>query len=232
MIVFLEQLKWQLLVFRRNNLIAMIFVIALFYMIIVYFLSDAGNVEKFTTLLILNVPAMTGFIFIGLSIILEKDQEILPALFVTPLNIHTYLITRIIILSSLGLVVAVGMVLMAKGTSFDVIHFSFGAFTTCVIFSFIGIYVVSFTTEILHFLLRSVPLVLIMSFPVLNYFELANLTAFKIFPVYGSLILISNSYQLRPNYAELTFGYLLLVIWIPALYWFAAKTFKAKRVEA
>ncbi|HLA95050.1 MAG TPA: hypothetical protein VK612_04960, partial [Pyrinomonadaceae bacterium] len=69
-------------------------------------IRDLANVERFITLLIYNDPAIVGFIFIGISIILEKDQEVLPALFVTPLNRNTYLISRIVTLSTLGYLAA------------------------------------------------------------------------------------------------------------------------------
>lgn len=227
-----KQIKWQFLIFQRNNLITMIVGITAFYMFVIYFLKDLGNIEKFTTLLIFNEPTMIGFIFIGLAIILEKDQEVLSALFITPVNHHFYLISRILTLSLISMICALGMVLMAKGTSFNLIHFLIGAFSSCVIFSFIGIYIVSYTTEILHFILRSIPLIVLMSLPFFNYFDFTDLFIFKLFPVQGSLYLIDNSYSNSPNISELIFGYILIAIWIPLLYWFIYRTFKSKLVNA
>ncbi len=226
-----KQIKWQFLIFQKNNLISMIVGITAFYMVVIYFLKDLGNIEKFITLLIFNEPTMVGFIFIGLAIILEKDQEVLSALFITPINHHFYLISRIITLSSISLICAFGMVLMAKGTSFNPIHFSIGAFSSGVLFSFIGIYVVSYTTEILHYILRSIPFIILMSLPFLNYFEFTNLGVLKLFPVQGSLYLVANSYTDSPNISELIFGYISIAIWIPLLYWFVYRTFKSKLVN-
>jgi fluoroquinolone transport system permease protein len=146
MIEILKQIKWQFLIFQRNNLLTMIVVISAFYVAVIYFLKDFAGVEKFVTLLIYNDPAIVGFIFIGISMILEKDQEVLPALFVTPLNHHVYLISRIIVLSLIGFSGALLMVLTAKGTSVNFLHFSVGAFSTCVLFCLMGIFVVSYTT--------------------------------------------------------------------------------------
>lgn len=227
-----KQIKWQFLIFQRNNLIAMIFGITAFYMVVLYFLRDVGNVEKLTTLLIFNDPAMVGFIFTGLVIILEKDQEVFSALFVTPINQHIYLTSRIFTLSIISTVCALGMVLVAKGTMFQPVHFSVGVFSGCVIFSFVGVYVVSFTAEILHFMLRSIPLVVLMSLPFLNYFGITDLSIFKLFPVQGCLYLIDNSYSNSPDLAELVFGYLSLAVWIPVLYWFVFKTFRSRSINA
>ncbi len=194
-------------------------------------IKDFQNVEKFITLLIYNDPALVGFIFIGISIILEKDQEVLPALFVTPLNQHIYLISRIITLSLIGFFGALAMVLTAKGTSFNFLHFSIGAFSTCVLFSLMGIFVVSYTSEVLHFLLRAVPLLIFMSLPLLNYFELTDLSVLKLFPVQGGLNLMFNSYGESPNFWEIIFGYVSIAVWTPLLYRFVYRIFITRIVK-
>jgi fluoroquinolone transport system permease protein len=226
-----KQIKWQFLIFQKNNLITMIAGITAFYVLIIYLIKDFGGVEKFVTLLIYNDPALVGFIFIGISIILEKDQEVLPALFVTPLNRHVYLISRITVLSLIGFFSALAMVLTAKGVSFNFLHFFAGAFSTCVLFCFTGIFVVSYTTEILHFLLRSIPLLIFMSLPLLNYFELADLSFLRLFPVQGGLNLLVNSYRESPNFGEIIFGYLSVAFWIPLLYWIVYRVFTARIVR-
>jgi fluoroquinolone transport system permease protein len=209
----------------------MIVGITAFYVLIIHLIKDFAGIEKFITLLIYNDPALVGFIFIGISIILEKDQEVLPALFVTPLNQHIYLISRIITLSAIGSFGALAMVLTAKGTLFNLLHFSVGAFSTCVLFSLMGIFIVSYTTEILHFLLRAVPLLIFMSLPLLNYFELTDLSFLKLFPVQGGLNLMVNSYRESPNFGEVIFGYISILVWTPLLYWFVCRIFIRKVVK-
>lgn len=203
--------------------------ITAFYVLIIYLLRDFDDVEKFITLLIYNDPALVGFIFIGISIILEKDQEVLSALFVTPLNQHIYLGSRIIGLSAIGFFSALVMVLTAKGAAVNVLHFSVGAFSTCVLFCLIGIFVVSFTTEVLHFFLRGIPLLIFMSLPLLNYFELTDLSFLKLFPVQGGLNLMINSYRETPDFGELVFGYISIAVWTPLIYWSVYRIF-IKRV--
>lgn len=226
-----KQIKWQFLIFQKNNLLAMIAGITAFYVLIIYLIKDFAGVEKFITLLIYNDPALVGFIFIGISIILEKDQEILPALFVTPVNYHIYLISRIITLSLIGFFGAFAMVLTAKGTSFSFLHFSVGAFSTCVLFCLMGIFIISYTTEVLHFLLRAIPLLIFMSLPLLNYFELTDLSFLKLFPVQGGLNLMVNSYAKTPNFGEIIFGYISIAVWTPLLYWFVYRIFVARVVK-
>ncbi len=232
MIGFFEQIKWQFLIFQRNNLTTMIIGITVFYAIVIYFLKDLGNIEKLLTLIIISDPALIGYIFIGFSIILEKDQKVLPALFITPLNHHVYLLSRVLTLSISCLFCALVMVFVAKGTSFNAIHFSTGILSTTIIFSFIGIYILSYTTEILHFILRSIPILIFLSLPMINYFELTDFIGFDLMPMRGSLWLISNSYSASPNFAELVLGYISIAIWTPIIYWFVYRIFKSKVVYA
>ena len=227
----LEQIGWQLLIFRKNNLLAMIALITLVYVELIFFLRSFENLDKFITLLIYNDPAVVGFIFIGISIILEKDQDVLPALFVTPLDHHIYLLSKIISLSSIGFLSALAMVVAAKGMSFNIVHFSVGAFSTCVLFCFVGIYIVSYTTEVLHFLLRGAAFLVLMSLPLLSYFDLVDLRLFNLFPVQGGLNLTVNSYGASPDLGELVFGYISVSIWIPLLYWFVYRVFLKRIVE-
>lgn len=225
---FLKQLKWQFLIFLRNNLVAMAAAMTAAYVLIIYLLRDVEGVEKFITLLIYNDPAIIGFIFIGVSIILEKDQEVLPALFVTPLSLHAYLISKITVLSLIGTAGSLAMVIGAKGVSINFPHFLVGAFSTCVLFSIFGIFVVSFTTEILHFLLRGIPVLVTMSLPLLNYFELTDLGILKFFPAQGGLNLMINSYGEAAIPFELLLGYISIIFWVPLLYWFVHRTFAAR----
>ena len=212
-------------------MIAMIFGITVFYSVVIYFLKDLGSIERFLSLLIISDPSLIGYTFIGFSIILEKDQEVLSALFITPLNHHFYLISKVITLSLICLSCALVMGFVAKGTAFNPIHFSVGILSTTIIFSFVGIYVVSYTTEILHYILRSIPALIFLSLPLLNYFELTDFIGFNLFPMQGSLWLISNSYSDSPNFIELIYGYISVAIWIPLGYWFVYRTFKSKVVN-
>jgi len=232
MSAFLQQLKWQFIILHRNNLIIMSIVITFMYALIFYIIRDLGHVDKVLTLMIYNDPAVIGLFFIGLSFIIDKNQEILPALFVTPVNLHMFLITRVLALSIIGWLCSLGMGVSAIGLSFNLLHFSVGVFSICVLFSLIGIYLVSYTSEFLLFMLRSIPILLVLSLPMLNYFEVTNVGLFYSFPVQGCLNLVINSYRDIPVTSELIYGYVSILLWIPVLYFFVFRTFKSKLVNA
>lgn len=218
MTAVLKQLRWQFLILQRNNLIAISILVTLLYAAIFYFIRDLPNVEPFLTLLIYNDPAIIGMFFVGLSIIMEKNDNLLPALFVTPVNYHNYLISRILALSILGLACAAGMTLMMLGPHISWFHFSMGVFSTCVIFSIAGIFIVSFATEFLNFLLRCIPLMFLLSLPLFNYFGLTDVWVFKLSPIQGALDLMIFSFQGLQDTLKIALAYLSVFIWIPILY--------------
>lgn len=232
MIQLLNQIKWQFLIFHRNNLLTMIIGIVALYVLLIYLIKDFADVEKLITLLIYNDPAVIGFVFIGISIMLEKDQQVLPAIFVTPLNLHFYLASRIAALSTIISLGALAMILMAKGASINFLLFLAGAFPTGILFCLMGVFVVSYTTEILHFMLRSIPLLIFMSLPLLNYFGLTDLSFLKLFPVQGGLNLMVNSYREVPDWGEVIYGCVSIAAWTPLIYWAVYRIFRNNIVRA
>lgn len=228
----LTQLRWQFLILHRNKLIAISILITVMYALIFYMIKDLPNVDRFLVLLIYNDPAIIGMFFIGLSVIVEKNDAVLPALFVTPVSHHYYLISRVLSLSLLGWGCAAGMALALLGPDIAWLHFSAGVFGTCVIFSLAGIFVVSYTTEFLGFMLRSIPVMILLSLPLLNYFGLTDIFLFQFTPIQGALNLIVIAFDPSIETIPVYLSYLSLLLWIPLLYLGVYHTFLRRIVNA
>jgi hypothetical protein len=70
-----------------------------------------------------------------------------------------------------------------------------------------------------------------MSLPLLNYFEITDLSVLELFPIQGGLNLMVNSYREAPVSAEIIFGYISVAVWIPALYWLVYRIFISRVVR-
>ncbi len=228
----LTLMKWQFKILHKNNLINISVAVTVMYALVFFLIRDFSNVDRFLTLLIYNDPAIIGLFFVGLSIILEKNNEILPALFVTPINHHVYLLSKILALSILGWACATGMTIALMGIDVGWLHFSFGVFTTCLIFSLAGVFVVSFTTEFLGFMLRSIPVMLLLSLPLLNYFNLTDIAFLKFSPIQGSLDMIDYSFYKKQDSLTIGLAYLTTLVWIPVLYFVVYRIFVKRIVKA
>ena len=122
MISFFKQLKWQLILLNKNNIITISLVVTLVYGVILFFLKEISNIEMFLVSLVLNDPSVIGYFFIALAIYTEIKHGVFNALFVTPVNKHEYLISKIIALSLIGTICSIGLALSIKGLDFDIIN--------------------------------------------------------------------------------------------------------------
>ncbi len=230
---FLSQLKWQFILLTRNNIVAISVAVTVIYSLVFYGIKDLGNTDKLLTFIIYDDTAIIALFFIGISVIMEKNQEVLPALFVAPLNPHIYLLSRIISLSIIGWLCGLGMVIFALGFTFNILHFSVGILGICILSCLAGLYLVSYTDEFLMFLLKTIPILLVfVNLPLLNYFGVTDVKLFYLLPVQGSLWLIDASYQPEPPWSQVLFGYVSLLIWIPLLYWWISRIFISKVINA
>lgn len=220
-----QQLKWQFVILQRNNLINISVGITAIYALIFYLFKDFAYMEKALTLLVYNDPSLIGLLFFGLAVILEKNQQVLPAFLVTPMSIHHYLLSRTIALSIIGWLCALGMTIAALGFSFNWLHFSFGVIGICFVFSLAGVFLISYTSEFLNYMLLSIPVMMLLSLPLLNYYNLTDVAWFKIVPTQGATDLLVSSYETPLTILELLWAYSSTVVWIGVLYWGAFKVF-------
>jgi fluoroquinolone transport system permease protein len=163
---------------------------------------------------------------------MEKNQAVFPALFVSPLNHHAYLIAKVVALSLIGLACAGGMTVAMLG-----IHLSWGLFIlgilgTSAICGLAGIFVVSYADEFLQFTLRSIPLMLFLCLPLLNYFNLTNLALFNFIPMHGPLNLIIDSYSGGFDFQSFAIHLGAMIIWIAIIYFIVFKTFTRRVINA
>lgn len=229
----IQQIKWQFIILQRNNIITISIVVTAIYALLFFVIRDLGNTDKILTLLILNDPAIIGLFFIGLSIIMEKDQQVLTALFVTPINHHIYLLSRVLSLSIIGWFCALGMGVSAVGMTFHFIHFSVGVLGICILSCLVGAWLVCYTSEFMRFTLKTIPILLFfINLPLLNYFEVTDIGLFKISPAQGCLDLIASSHSDTPSVSDIIYGYVSIVFWIPLFYWLVYRTFVSKIVNA
>lgn len=229
---WIQQLKWQTMLLARNQMITISIVVTAFYAGIFFALKDLPNIDKVLVAIVLNDPATIGLLFIGIAIIIERREKVLSALFVAPMNLHIYLWSRILTLTMLGWVCALGMVLMVVGSSFHWVHFSAGVIGVSMLCCIVGVWLVSYSDSFMDFALKSIPiLALFVNLPLLNYLGLYDVAFFKYLPIQGSMDLIINAFEEEPNQGELLWGYLSILFWGSIFYGVAYRAFLKKVVR-
>lgn len=227
---FAQQLKWQMMILHKNNLINISVAVTVIYALIFYAIRHLGDLDKLLTLLIFNDPAVIGLLFIGLGFLIEKNQRVLSVFMVAPQSMHAYLLSRMVSLTIIGTLCALGMAFFAKGLEFNIAQFTLGALSTCFIFSCIGLIIVSYSNEFLVYLLKSIPVLFAMALPMLNYFDITQVSAFQLLPVQGPLSLMAYSYNTSPAENSMILAVLGSVVWCVVLYAASFYVFK-KRLQ-
>jgi fluoroquinolone transport system permease protein len=205
-------------------------VVTLVYGAILYFLKDTNNIDTFLVSLVLNDPSVIGYFFIALAIYTEIKHGDFNALFVTPVNTHEYLISKIIALSIVGTVCSIGLVLPIKGLDFHIVNFIIGSFSICLLSAILGLIVLTFASEFLNFALLSIPVFFLFTgISLLHYLGAINIGGSRYFlPVQGGLDLIDNAVSnTKINYQ---YVYLSLSVYITISYFLAHRLFTKRYV--
>lgn len=222
---FINQLKWQFKLLQKNNIISISLVVTLIYGLLLFFLKDIKGLDTLVVSLVLNDPSIIGYFFVALALYTEIKHQILPAIFTTPLSIHTFLLSKTISISIIGLICSLGLAVSIKGFDFGILSFSIGAMSICVLSTLLGLFMLTFANEFLKFALLSVPVFLgFINIPLLQYLGIIDMGFIKhFFPIQGSLDLIDTGI----SGAEIDYliAYMSIIISIPLLYWIAYKRF-------
>lgn len=228
---FIKSLKWQFLLLQKNSIISISFGVTIIYGLLLYFFRDTRAIDKLLVSLVLSDPSVIGYFLIALAIYTEIKHQILSALLVTPASIHQMLITKTISMTIIGVVCCLGLVVLVKGTSFNILYFTLGAVGICLMSSLLGIIMLTFSGEFLKFVMFSIPVFLIfVNLPLLHFLGGINMGFFRyLFPIQGSLDLID--YSLSGTHVNLWYSYFSIVISIPLLYVVAYRLFVKKVVQ-
>jgi len=226
MINLLNQLKWQTFLLYKNKVITISLVVTGFYAVVFYLFRDVDFIDKLLVTLLLNDPAIIGFLFIGLGIIIEKKSQVLSAISISPINHHIYVLSKVLSLSLLGCLCTLGLAYAAVGLNFNFLDMLVGSFIICMITTLMGVILVTFTFEFLKFCLYSLPLiVLFVNLPLLDYLGVLELGYFKyVSPIQPSLdMLISSLGHIQDQ--SLSLEYALSLVWLVLIYALAYKLF-------
>jgi fluoroquinolone transport system permease protein len=200
-----------------------------FYAGVFYLFRDFNSIDKLLVALLLNDPAIIGFLFIGLAIIIEKKSQVLAAISISPINRHIYIATKVLSLSLLGSLCTLGLAYSAVGLNFNLLDMFVGSFIICMITTLLGVILVAFTLEFLKFFLYSLPLILVfVNLPLLDYLGVLELDYFKyISPIQPSLdILISALGDAQDQ--SLTSEYAVSLVWLIFVYASAYRLFNTR----
>ncbi|USG66940.1 ABC transporter permease [Brevibacillus ruminantium] len=176
---------------------------------------SAGTQEVAALLLTFSDPSVLGFFFIGGLVLLEKAQELLGPLFVTPYTPRQYIWSKTLSLTLLSVTAAFGIHLGVFGISQGSGMFDFmtGVVLTSVFFTLLGLGFAVYCQTLNGFFFLGTLGTLIFLMPILNVVGVVSFPYFAWLPSHAGLKLLGAPFELL-GWDERLFSWLNLASWI------------------
>lgn len=178
----------------------------------------------FGTWIIFTDPSVLGFFFVGGVILLEKDQNMLESLFVTPLRVREYFISKVISLALLSLVSSSIIIIFGYGIEINPLPLLIGVPLTSIFFTLIGMTLAVRASSLNQYILISIVYTIPFVLPLLGFLNLFKTPLYYILPGKASLIAVAGIFH---DIGWLEWLYLIvnLIIWITIAYQWASRWF-------
>lgn len=220
---FIHLLKHDFVLINRNKIIAISLAVTAIYVGIFKGLASFGDVQQALVLIIFNDPALLGFLFVGVMVLFEKNENTLQALAVSPMKLSHYLLSKTLALTLISVGCCLLMAWAGVGWDFHILQFVMATVFTTVIFSFIGFIVVAGQKTFNTYMLRAVGVILVLCLPFLAYFDLAPRWLFFLFPTQPTIDLYSMAFSNDLLFAEGIIAYALAIAWTLITYFWALR---------
>ncbi len=152
-------------------------VFTVFYLCLIFALPESIR-QIIAAIMIYTDPAAMGLFFMGAIVLLEKSQNVLNSIAVTPVKVSEYIISKAVSLGIIGTLVG-SLIRIAVGfgenhrdfyaDAFRIAYTMTGIFLGSVMFSLLGLIVAVKTNSLNQFMVGTIPIELICSVPPFIY---------------------------------------------------------------
>ena len=206
--------KWDVILLHRNRLFVISAVLVATYLGAFKLLESVGDLSMFAVILIFNDPLTTGFVFGGVLMMFDRNQNTLEAIAILPISPKHYLISKASVLALLAVLMSWTIAYWVHGFDFQVLHLTFATFCNTFILALLGFSVGAISKNINQFILYSVPLLILVALPFLPLFDIGNRWLFCLFPSFGGVELIYQSLVSPSSLWLTTAAYLNILLWL------------------
>jgi len=196
----------------RHGFYYVYMILSVVYILILHVLPPSYRYPALTYILFTDACAL-GFTFIGALVLLEKGQNITQSLFVTPIRLTEYLLSKQISFLALTLLSTIIIITGAGlwGERFG--WFGLGVLLSAPVYTIFGLVFAAKARHVNDYFVRVLGIGLLISAPVLSYAQLIDTPLFYVLPTRATLILLDI---MRQDYSpgEITYAVVCLIIWL------------------
>lgn len=178
--------------FRHGFYLAYGFV-TLFYLLFLRAVPENFAQAIFPFILFTDISIL-GFFFVGGVVLLEKGQNALDAILVTPVTVTEYLLSKVISLSVISTAATLILFLaVSKEYSFLPVLLLL-VWTNMFLYTLLGIALVSRVKTVTHYFVLGVPAGMILFLPLLTYFDLIAFPPLYLLPTEPTLEMLNGTF--------------------------------------
>jgi fluoroquinolone transport system permease protein len=190
----LNGIKFDMIAHFRNGIFIVYALISLIYIVVIRMASN-GIKDDLSILILFSDPSFIGFFFIGAIILSEKLHKTMENLFITPLRVSEYIVSKTISLSFITVISSFAIVFFSYGLNFNPLLLFLGVLLSSFMFTLVGIALAVWVKSLNMYLWVSPLYVIIAFIPLLKFFGLYETPLFYIIPGEASLILIEAAFK-------------------------------------
>ncbi|MBA2244570.1 MAG: ABC transporter permease [Gemmatimonadetes bacterium] len=167
---------------------------------------------------------ITTFYFIAALVLLEKDENTLEALVVTPLRPGEYLAAKLATLTALAWIENLLIVVLLYGPRFDALLLSLGMVLASLLLTLAGFVAVARYDSINEFLMPSALYSTLLTLPLFPYLAAWEHALLYLHPMQAPLVLMRAAFLPEPLWKVL-YGIVYSALWIAVAYRWAERSF-------
>lgn len=182
----------------KHGFYAVYVVLSMIYIVILNFIPMPAK-SVVLPILVYTDPAALGMFFIGGMVLLEKEQGVLSLLYITPLKVYEYIISKVLTLGIISTLAAVGISL-AVNIQTNYILLILGTLLSAIFYTLVGFLMASKSKTVNDYIIKIAPAAMLVILPCLTFIqndfvpEIINKIALFI-PAAGGLKVIFSAYS-------------------------------------
>ncbi len=213
----------------RHGFYAIYLIISALYIAILFSIPDTQRLLV-TTILVFADTSVLGLTFVGALLLLEKQQNILQSLFVTPMRLAEYLAAKILSLSLIALLASGLILILANGIVSSMFLFFIGLVLSSSVFILIGLAVGARVRSLNGYLFGVMAGTIIFSVPLVSYLGIYDALWLYVMPTRATLYLLGST--MSPiSASQLFYSLVNLMLWNVLTWWIAVKSFQKYIIE-
>lgn len=208
----------------RHGFYAAYLFVTVMYILLLSFLPEQSK-AMLITIIVFSDPSALGFFFIGGIVLLEKGQSIYDHLFITPLTVQGYIVSKVLSLGFLSVLTSIIIHVVVLGIHQTTLLFIIGVLLTSIFFTIIGLGIAVQCKTLNGFFLIAPLYTILFCLPLLGYLGIYHTPLYYLLPTQASLLLLHSPFQtLEPWYAA---GLILTIsAWIGIAYIWTLHSFR------